>query len=103
MMSERKSTFEPFFAGKDFEKIEKRWGQEWDFFQKSFRTPQSKIISQNHPRGTLMEIHFPKTVRERKGNINMEDEKELNNKGLRSSGYYGIQLPVEKAMEYIGL
>lgn len=64
--TERKSIFEPFFRGKDFEKLKKDGiGMGLSFSKKVFEHHRAKImVSQNHPRGTLMEIHFPKTVRE---------------------------------------
>ncbi|WP_442486398.1 sensor histidine kinase [Fusobacterium necrophorum] len=64
--TERKSIFEPFFRGKDFEKLKKDGiGMGLSFSKKVFEHHRAKImVSQNHPRGTLMEIRFPKTVRE---------------------------------------
>ncbi|WP_187106585.1 sensor histidine kinase [Fusobacterium necrophorum] len=64
--TERKSIFEPFFRGKDFEKLKKDGiGMGLSFSKKVFEHHRAKImVSQNHPRGTLIEIHFPKTVRE---------------------------------------
>lgn len=64
--TERKSIFEPFFRGKDFEKLKKDGiGMGLSFSKKVFEHHRAKImVSQNHPRGTLMEIHFPKIVRE---------------------------------------
>ncbi|KDE63657.1 Signal transduction histidine kinase [Fusobacterium necrophorum] len=64
--TERKSIFEPFFRGKDFEKLKKDGiGMGLSFSKKVFEHHRAKImVSQNHPRGTLIEIRFPKTVRE---------------------------------------
>lgn len=64
--TERKSIFEPFFRGKDFEKLKKDgMGMGLSFSKKVFEHHRAKImVSQNHPRGTLIEIRFPKTVRE---------------------------------------